>query len=368
MAEILVSGYYGFNNAGDEAILAGIIRAVRDLEPDTTFTVISGTAARTRSLHGVAAVSRNDVKNIWRAIARADLLVSGGGSLLQDISSSKSLPYYLGIVTMARLRGKPVMFYAQGVGPVNGLIGKTLIPLVVNGVDLITVRDQESAETFRRLGVRRPRLLVTADPALANGPSDPEWGADLLREAGVDLDRPVIGVSVRSWNQGEQPLEPALAKALDQIAGETGAQIVFIPLQYPHDIRAGANVARLMETRAVQVHKHLTHSEVQAMIARCDLLIGMRFHALVFAALNGVPLVGLSYDPKNDSFLKLIGEEAAGRTSDLDPGAVVTAARRALSTAPAFRERLLHKIAELTPLSRQNAVLAVELLKRRGRG
>ena len=79
MANILVSGYYGFHNAGDEAILAGMIRAVRDLEPDARFTVISGTAAQTRSMHGVNAISRGDFKSIWRAMGRADLFVSGGG-------------------------------------------------------------------------------------------------------------------------------------------------------------------------------------------------------------------------------------------------------------------------------------------------
>ncbi|HYG57484.1 MAG TPA: polysaccharide pyruvyl transferase CsaB [Symbiobacteriaceae bacterium] len=366
MAEILVSGYYGFYNAGDEAILAGMIRAVREVAPETTFTVVSGKAAYTRSLHGVAAVSRGDFKNIWRAMGRADLFISGGGTLLQDVTSSKSLSYYLGLITMAKLRLKPVMIYAQGAGPVRRPLGRTLIPVIANGVDLITVRDPESAETLRHLGVVRPPLSVTADSALALGPSDPEWGASLLREAGVDPGRPVIGVSVRQWKQGEAPMQPPLARALDQLAREAGAQVVFIPMQEPADIEAATAVSQHMEMPVVVAQGRYTYAQVMAMIAGCNLLVGMRYHALVFAAMNGVPLVGLSYDPKNDAFLRLIGETAAGTTQHLEVEAILRAGRRALSEAIPIRQRLLEKMAELTPLSRHNATLVADLLKRRG--
>lgn len=365
MAEILVSGYYGFHNAGDEAILAGIIRAVRELEPEATFTVVSGTAAETRQLHGVSAISRGNFKKIWPAIGKADLFISGGGTLLQDITSSKSLSYYLGLITMAKMRFKPVMIYAQGAGPVRRPLGRTLVPLVVNGVDMITVRDPEAAETMRHLGVLHPPLHVTADPALALGPSDPDWGGKLLQEAGADLGRPIIGVSLRQWKQWEHPPEPELARALDQLAGETGAQVVFLPLQRGSDVDAAAVVARLMREQAVVAPGPFTYDQIMAMIARCDLLVGLRYHALVFAAMNAVPLVGISYDPKNDSFLKLIGESAAGSTRRIEAGALVAAARQALSDAPAVKQRLRERMAELVPLARRNAELAVQLLRNR---
>jgi len=367
MAEILVSGYYGFHNAGDEAILAGMIRAVRDLEPEARFTVISGTAAQTRALHGVQAISRGDFKHIWQAMGRADLFISGGGSLLQDVTSSRSLTYYLGLMTMAKLRLRPVMIYAQGAGPVTRALSRTLIPTVVNGVDLITTRDAESAETFRHLGVFRPPIKVMADPALALGPADPERGAALLKDAGVDLDRPLIGVSVRPWSLWQEPVEPGLARALDQLARESGARVVFIPMLRKQDMEAAARVAAIMETPAVLAGGEYAYADVQAMIARCDLLIGMRYHALVFAAMNGVPLVGLSYDPKNEAFLRQIGESVAGATNRLDADTVIAAGRRGLQEAPAVRQRLQAMVAELTPLSFENARLAIDLLKRRGK-
>lgn len=366
MAEVFVSGYYGDKNAGDEAILAGMIKAIRELEPETTFTVISKKAAYTRALHQVGAVSRNDFKHTWQAGARADLILSGGGSLLQDVTSTKSLVYYLGIMTMGKLLGKPVMLCAQGIGPINRAVSRALTPLVVNGVDQITVRDPESAATLRRLGVFRPPVSVTADAALALGPSDPERGASLLRAAGVDPDRPVLGVSVRPWRVDGPAWEQQLPLALDALAMETGGQVVFVPMQVAADVPVAQRIAAAMTRPAVVLNGELEHDEVRAIFARCDLVVGLRFHALVFAAMNGVPLVGLSYDPKNDSFLRSIGEEAAGRTSHIDPDALVAAGRRALSEAPAVRARLLSKVAELTDLSRKNAELAVQLLRQRG--
>lgn len=363
MTEILIAGYYGFHNAGDEALLAGIRRALGQVLPDVAFTAISGTASQTRQLHGIAAVSRSDLSAIWRAIGRADLVMFGGGSLLQDVTSSRSLIYYLGLAVLAKLRGKPVMFCAQGVGPIRRPLGRALVPLVVNRVDRITVRDPEAAETLRQLGVHRPPILVTADAALALGPADPKWGEALLRAEGVDVSRPLIGVSVRPWKQGGGAMEPALARALDRLAQESGAEVVFIPMQQQADAAAARVVAAAMEGSAQVLPGTYTYDQLQAMIARCDLLIGMRYHSLVFAAMNGVPLVGLSYDPKNDAFLKLIGQRAAGSTEGLDPAVVVEAGRRALADGPAVRATLLERMAELEVASRKNAEVVAELLR-----
>lgn len=367
MANILVSGYYGFNNAGDEAILGGMIQAVRAVDPSATFTVISGTAAQTRSLHQVEAISRGDFRNIWRAMRRVDLLISGGGSLLQDVTGYRSIPYYLGVVSMAKLWGRPVMFYGQGVGPVTGLIGRSLIPLVGNLVDRVTVRDRDSARALQALGVRRPPIEVTADAALALGPADPERVRPLLREWGVPLDgRPLLGVSVRAW-QGTGQMEAALAQGLDQFARETGAHLVFIPMQFPHDIQAARPIVARLAAPATLVEAPLTYRQVQALVGCCDLLVGMRYHSLVFAAMNGVPMLGLSYDPKNDSLLHLLGQEAVGTAQALDPDRLVAALHESTAHAAAIRQRYGAVMARLTPLSLANAQIALGLVKQEGR-
>lgn len=366
---ILVSGYYGFRNAGDEAILAGIIQAIRELEPEAVFTVISGRAAETRQVHGVEAISRNRIRATWEAVGEADLVLSGGGSLLQDVTGAKSIPYYLGVVTMALLRRKPVMFYGQGIGPVRGLLGKLLIRLVANRVSRITVRDPESAEALRRLGVVRPPIQVTADAALALAPGNREAGRRLLGAAGVPLGQgPLIGVSVRPWKDWEAGTEAALAAALDRIAAMEGGHVVFLPMQPTLDPRAAAAVQRhLRSPGTVLSGEGWTYQDTLNAVAACDLLVGMRYHALVFAAMAGVPVVGLSYDPKIDAFLRLLGLEPAGSTRNLNPDAVVSAARAVWTGSRRGQEPWAAVLAQLRDRSRENARVALELAQRRQR-
>jgi polysaccharide pyruvyl transferase CsaB len=369
VGEILVSGYYGFRNAGDEAILGGLITAVRALDPSVRFTVISGKAAHTRALHGVEAISRGDFKKIWAEMARSHLLISGGGSLLQDVTSLKTIPYYLGVASMAKLRGLPVMFYAQGIGPVTRLVGRGLVPLVGNWIDHITVRDEDSARRLRQMGVFRPPIEVTADAALALGPADPEMGRRLLAEHGVKLDgRPIIGVSIRPWKYVHAQVEQALAQGLDELAERLGATILFIPMQQPHDVAVSRATSAMMKSRPVVLEGDFTYRQIQAVIGCCDLLIGMRYHALVFAAMAGTPLVGLSYDPKNDSFLRLLGQEAVGTAQRLNASDLTAAAHEMLAGASAVRQRYRAVMERLTPLSHRNARIVMELLEARRKG
>lgn len=374
MTRILVSGYYGFGNAGDEAILAGMIAALRADSPDVRFTVVSGKAARTRDLHGVEALSRNRPGPIWAAAGAADLVISGGGSLLQDVTGMRSIPYYLSVVAMARLRRRPAMFYAQGIGPVQRPLSRALVRLVGNRVQCVTVRDAESAAALRDLGVRRPPVTVTADAALSLPPGDRGAGRRLLADLGVPVGgAPLLGVCVRPW--GTRPAGgaggagghlAALAGALDRLQiGDSAVQPVLIPMQWPHDVAAGRLMAERMNTPPAVIDAPLDYRQALDAIAGCDAVLGMRYHALVFAAMCGVPLAGISYDPKNDNFLRRLGLAAVGQTHDLSADAVVAGVRGALGQTPAQQQRVRTAMAELAALSRENARLALELVGRR---
>jgi polysaccharide pyruvyl transferase WcaK-like protein len=179
---IAVSGYYGFKNAGDDAILMALVTTIRALAPGAEITVLSHSPAETRQLYGVRAINRwNPFGIIW-TLLRSDLLLSGGGGLLQDVTGVRSICYYLVVVALALAVGKPVVYYAQGVGPVRTRFGRWLTRIVSNRVDLITVRDQASRDDLLAMGICRPPLVVTADPVLALNPSqiNNAGGAELL--------------------------------------------------------------------------------------------------------------------------------------------------------------------------------------------
>ena len=117
MTRVVISGYYGFANAGDEAMLAAIVGSLKDIIPDVSITVITGNCRMTRENHNVQAVHRLNFFAIAAAIRRCDILISGGGSLLQDVTSARSLYYYLWIMKIALFFKKPVMLYAQASAP-----------------------------------------------------------------------------------------------------------------------------------------------------------------------------------------------------------------------------------------------------------
>ncbi|HEX5324797.1 MAG TPA: polysaccharide pyruvyl transferase CsaB, partial [Capsulimonadaceae bacterium] len=203
MKRIVLSGYYGFQNAGDEAVLAGLIMALRAARPENELeiTALSIDPARTKLEHGINALHRYRTGQVLRAIGRADLVLSGGGSLLQDSTSAHSIFYYLAIIRLAQMMGKKTMFIAQGIGPLIRKRSRKLTASVANRCSAITVRDNASCELLREIGVKRP-ITVTADPALLLEPE----------QLGPPPDER-CALSLRPWKNEEQALADRLAEA-----------------------------------------------------------------------------------------------------------------------------------------------------------
>ena len=141
MYNILISGYYGFDNIGDESILRTLVTSLRERIPDCSLTVLSHDPAATREKYGVEAVERMSPLAIARAVRRCDMLISGGGSLLQDVTSSKSLHYYLAIIRFAQLLGKKVFIYSQGIGPIEKDADRRATARALRRADGIVVQD-----------------------------------------------------------------------------------------------------------------------------------------------------------------------------------------------------------------------------------
>lgn len=354
--KIALSGYYGFDNAGDEALLSAITSSINRLQPDAEFVVFSGCPEKTSALHGFHAVYHKNPFHVLRELWEADLLISGGGSIFQDVTSARSLPYYISVVAMAKLLRKPVIFYAQGVGPINRPFSKFLMRLVGNRVDLITLRDMASSRLLYELGVRRPPLLVTADPVFSLQPeaADEEKIDRLLNANGI-ADKPLVGVAVRKW-QALEGYQVRLAPLLDDLAGR-GYQIVFVPMAYPDDVAESRRVAGLMRMGAVVLDEHLKSQEHLALMDRLNLMIAMRLHALIFAANRGVPLAGISYDPKVDAFLSSFGLEPL-------PGSYEAMRARvdALLEDTEIQAEISRRAAVMRDKSEQNARLALSLV------
>ena len=368
MPRVTISGYYGFNNAGDEAMLSAIIRSIGERMDGVEFLVLSADPEQTSREHGVESVRRTDLKRILRELKRTDLLISGGGSLLQDVTSGRSLGYYVGIIYLGRKLCRRVMLYGHGVGPVRRWLGRTMVRIVLNGVDLITVRDRDSALELERLRVTRPPVVVTADPAFAlEQDINPELGARILREElGLPSGLAAVGISLRPARESGRYLRLVSAVA-DMISERLRANVVFVPMQWPQDKEISQRAAGLMRNNAYVLKRRHSFSELLQIISSLQLVAGMRLHSLIFAAIAGVPVVGLACDPKISSFLGAIGEKPAVDFEDISVDQLFFKLEQAFRRAPLDRDAKSREISNMRRMALRNAEMAVELLRSRRR-
>lgn len=365
MPRILISGYYGFDNLGDDTVLFGILSAIRKLQPESDLAVLSNQPSRTEELFGIPAFNRWNGWTIFQQLTRSDMLVMGGGSLLQDVTGPRSILYYLGIVAMAKMLGKPVVFYAQGVGPITKPLSKRLIEWVVNRVDLITVRDDKSKHDLQSFGVRKPPVHVTADPALAIDTSlfPKEHGVDILSQFGAEKHpgQALIGVAIRSWST-THPYLQELATACDRLVHQ-GNQIVFLPMQYPGDVTISQEVRSLMSEPSILLDRQFSFRDIASTIANFDMIIGMRLHSLILAALFDVPFVPLSYDPKIDRFVHRLGFDMGQSVHTVTADLLTEQATQVLASPDDIRMQMRQPIQELRQEAEKNGRLAFEVLK-----
>jgi len=311
MLKLLLSGYYGFGNTGDEAILDGIARHLRRFLPDACIRVISGNPDMIRDQHGLEAVHCTNLPRVWRWIRESDAFIVGGGGLLQDVTSRCSLIYYLALIYLACLSGTRVFFYTQGLGPVRGRIARWLTGNALSRGQAFYARDVASAAMAAELapGLAEKGLLFTApDPAYTLTPERSGRVEAIRRCTGIRRKR-VLLVSLRPWPQ----LDLLLARWMRQLgawAQEKNLFLLWVPFHRPADLEICREGMRLAGGQAALVTEDLTPGEVLALYDGLSGVVGMRLHSLVFAALAGVPFAALSYDPKVYSFVSSVLREA----------------------------------------------------------
>ncbi len=292
--------------------------------------MLSADVAGTVREHGVPAVPRMQPGAVLRALRRCDVLVSGGGGLLQDATGPASVPYYLGVVAAARALGKPVMVYAQGIGPLRSFAARAALR-VLRGAQAITVRDAESAQVLAAAGVGN--VEVTADAVLSLPRPEPPPGVPPeLGALGVGAGERVLALAPRPY--GGEAFSARLAEAADALARELGARVVLVPMQWREDGPACARIAGAMRGPAAVLDRAVPAARYPAVFSGFDVVVGMRLHALILAALCRVPAVGLAFDPKIDAFLRNLPPPHAQLSLDAAPAALAARVREAYPPSP----------------------------------
>ena len=320
-ARILIAGAPTgcWTNAGDEAVLAALARDLRAALPEAELAVVSSSPPGALRPHGAREVPYADIPLLLEEARASDLLLLGGGSLFFDYwgfdpstlltRRHEGLAFYGGFAMVARLAGVPLAISGVGVGPLKSAAARDFTRWVFEQSALTTVRDEGSRQALVELGVDVSRVRVTADPAFGLPAAEPGVGlAVVARAAGAPVAAPLIGVALREWEAAAitpERWEQAVAAALSELQARHGGTVVFVPLHrtvdWPlTDDRGVAQRVRALMTpgASVVLPADLPLADKTAALQACDLVLAMRLHAAVFAATAGVPVVGLSYDPK----------------------------------------------------------------------
>ena len=359
---VVMSGYYGFGNAGDDAILESIQQAIRTASDQVSVTVLSNDPELTHRQYGLEAVPRFRALKVFSALRQGDLLLSGGGSLLQDTTSTRSLLYYLAVIRCAQWLHKPVMLYANGIGPVVKPANRRRVRRVVEQAALVTLRDHASARELERMGIVRP-VQVTADPVFHLEPAGQERSMELLAAAGLPRDRPFAAVSVRDWpDTGDFYVQ--LAGLCDRLRQKHGLEVLFLLMQPDRDREATERVRSHMEEPACVLDTPCTPRELMGVLGQARLCLAMRLHTLIFAARMAVPAMGLVYDPKVASYLEELNLPSAGDVERFDGAEAARRADELMADYDNVLARLREKSAQLSQAAKENERLLLELLER----
>ncbi|MFN8575851.1 MAG: polysaccharide pyruvyl transferase CsaB [Candidatus Sericytochromatia bacterium] len=369
--KVVISGYYGFGNIGDEAILTSIVDTIRNSKPNTEFVVLSSNTSYTSDMLNVKAINRLNIPSIIFELLSADLFISGGGGLMQDVTGPASVSYYGGLLKIAQMMNVNTMVYAQGVGPLSKNININITKNIFNKVDAITVRDNTSYNDLIQMGVSKNKIQVTADPALLLDSVSKEEVKNIFSESGIDLNLPIIGIAIRPWHSWYERQLKAFTSIIYQLAKKYNMQIVLIPFQLSSDLwmsREAETCFKLRPDSDVKItvlEKELNPKQMMGVIGQISMIIGMRLHALIMAAAQNVPSVGIAYDPKVKHFSELAGFpyiESVTALQDIENNLI--AFESIVSNLDSKRKELENNMPRLRELSKQNVNIATSFLRK----
>ena len=335
---IAVCGAYGRGNAGDEAILKAILQEIRELAPDSPICVVSRNPAETRLTHRVQAIHTFDIPGFRRLSYRSRLYLNGGGSLIQDATSRRSLWFYLYTLWQARRAGVPVVMYSCGIGPVSHPGDRVLAGKIISrNVDVITLREDSSVQELKELGVSGPEIILAADPSLTLRPHGEAETRSVVLSAGLDPAESYVCFILRSWPGFEEKV-PEFAGAADELSRQ-GLTPVFLAVDRGKDVPAARLVLQRMQENGLLLDGRYPGEELSDLLSSMKAVVSMRLHGLIFAAGRGTPLVGVVYDPKVRAFLRYIGQERDMDLEEVTAEKLVAAVREARASASPEQQR-----------------------------
>lgn len=341
-------------NIGEQAVLSSILKDLSMLNSAEVEVLENPTKSLNQKFGLKASHSYLPFSlRTLRSIMKADVLIWGGGHMLQDQSSVLDIPYHLINVFVAQAMGIPVILYGVEIGPINTKAGRFFSNKALRKVDLILVRNKRSRAVLKRIGVKNSNVQITADPAFLVPPEKQVVGR-ILRKYGIRRDRPLIGIAPRKAFYKVTGLMPAalrqklnlmphgfyekfdlfkqkMAHICDYLVGTFGAQLLFLPMdvaENPRDDLTCKEMFNMMARRqdAYLLEPGLNPSEIAGLIEAMDLVISQRLHALILSCSMNTPMIGISSTGEQDKCKKFMEDLGQG-TRCIDASSIIDEAQ-----------------------------------------
>lgn len=378
---IIGAGTSGYDNTGDDAIFRSMVAELRKQHPDLQVSLISVNKPGAYNNINVYEIPFNNIREIVKEIRECDLFILGGGGIYYDYygldaekiltREQSGITLYTGVTLTAHMLNIPVMVFAVGVGPLFTDEGKAITKMAFDCADVVTVRDTGTKELLASMGVAVESIKVTADPAyLLEGIHEQRINRLLTRFKSQDHNL-LIGVALREWEHTGSPANwfKAIRDALDHCVEVYNARILFIPFHRTTSEVSDKKISTLIldemryKQNAIVLPDYLAAEEKAALIGKCDLVLGMRLHSIIFSIKYGIPFVALEYDPKIKYSLCDSGLTEFGlRLDQLTPDGLIAMMDKVYQNRKEIKKILLLKNKRLTSLAKDNIELAGKFL------
>ena len=354
--DIVISGYYGHNNSGDDALLSAIISDIKAIDNNIRITVLSKNPKETKEIYGVDSVYRFNIFKVIDVIRNSKLLISGGGSLIQDSTSSRSLHYYLNIIKIALKHGIKTYVYANGVGPINKERNQKLTKEILNKVDLITLREQDSKEVLTHIGIDTSPMYVTSDPAVSIEPGSFETLGKIFEKENIPTGEYAV-ISLRDWKSNAY--KESVIQLSKYLKEQYALNCIFVPMQYQKDY----NICSECSKYGYVLKNPHNFLEIMTIAAHSKIVVGMRLHMLMYGANACVPVIGLAYDPKIKAYLSYLDQDCMVDSEQCSFEELKSMVDSIMENHAQIKDKLTKRVSELKSLQQSNAEYAIKLLE-----
>lgn len=366
--KILLSGYFGFDNVGDEAILHAMVKGIRNEIPEAELVALSANPEFTARKNGIRSIDRMSILKLIKELKDTDLFISGGGSLFQDVTSKRSMLYYLAVVYIAKkIFKKKVMIYSQGIGPVIHEDNRKKLAKLFNQLDVINVRDENSKEELKSMGVTK-QIDVTTDTVFSLRKPTFQVGKDILEQNGIDTKKFTLGISMRSWKDCTNNIIEEVSKMIELLK-DKDMNIVLLPFHFPNDLDISEKIFESTKLKAddnckLHVLRNLmTEEAFLSVMVNMDIVLSMRLHGLIFATVCNAYPIAISYDPKVYSLFKEMKREVPMDVKDIDAHDLVNQILNAMENIDELKEITSDTAEFMREKALKNNKMVKELLK-----